>query len=1050
MKRIQLVTTLLLILTFYQNKTIAQLPPSINYYFCALNGTCFNEANNNNPNVSLILEEYSPQEALAHTIAFMIAHPQFTLVAPASQLYNCHGFAYSVFQGGEKLKIDWDDRICSFNGSNIESYIQINNNLIQTGDIATIVDPDDNGTYSIHSSIVVNSDTVISKWGHGPLFKHHKNDSWIASQTGLGISTQYVYYHRVINNEILGPETFNGTGTYTFYYDVLPTTCTWNVEPAAMFQVSSGSGSTANLSYKTPFEHLAPKATLTFTFSYGCDNHYNATKEIDLRIPTTTISGNAISESFVIDNNAVVTVTGKIKSNSNAKTIVPVGTKLVLDGGIMTSNGGVMWQGIEVWGNSSTHQATINGVCGQGFLELKNGAVIENAKCAVELWRPGYYSTTGGIIHASNAVFRNNAMAVRALYYTNHNPYTPSPIDYNAYFNNCSFVIDGSYLGMEAFVKHVVLLEIDGIEFKGCDFSANRSVSGVDPWCIGISSYDAGFTVTASCTTNNNPCPWEEMDHSTFTGLCAGITATGSGNNPHTFVVRDAVFNNNDYGVNVLNTNFPTINSNEFNIGGGGYCDFNYGICLRNCTSFCVEENHFQPVVNATETTVGVAIYHSNSVNDVYRNTFEDLLRGSLALGQNTNGQAGALQGLTYTCNVFDGNQRDIMVLQRDGAGDIQSQQGSSASPAGNRFLSSTFQIFNDGLNPTNITYYYDPNGLNETPTTSMLYRVTPQTANGTNYCNSHYGNNPVVKSPSEKAELASDYFSAYNAYLDLKRLYESHMDDSDTEDPTADNSPTAEMLQIGAQMAQYSHEYTLAAGDIIRSNLNDSVANSTELRTWLRNMHDIAADRMIISSYIQDGDSANAFALANTLPALYDLQGDQLTDHSGYIRLISLYQALHRSGRNIFQLTETETDLVRDMAENGTGVSQFMAEAIMEQITDRGKDACFIPELPNGGDESKGTMTHSNITEKEEKVLNVSVAPNPATTWTTVNYSLPKQGTKALLTLTNVLGVNVLSVELEGAQGSKVLDLRGLAAGVYVYTIRYEQFTEIGKLVIR
>ena len=385
MKRIQLVTTILLILAFYQNKTTAQLPPSTNYYFCALNGTCFNEANNDNPSVSLILEEYSPQEMLAHTISFMIAHPQYTLVAPASQLYNCHGYAYSVFQGGEKLKIDWDDRICSFNGSGTESYVQINNNLIQAGDIATIVDPNDNGTYSIHSSIVVNSDTVISKWGHAPLFKHHKNDSWIASHTGLGISTQYVYYRRVINNEILGPSTFNGTGTYTFNYDVLPTSCTWSVEPAAMFQVSSGTGYTANLSYKTPFEYLAPKATITYTFNYGCSNHYTATKEIDLRIPTTTVSGNAISDGFVIDNNSVVTVTGKIKSNKNAKTIVPVGTKLVLDGGQMTSNGGVLWQGIEVWGNSSTHQFPVNGVYGQGYLELKNGAVIENAKCAMDV-----------------------------------------------------------------------------------------------------------------------------------------------------------------------------------------------------------------------------------------------------------------------------------------------------------------------------------------------------------------------------------------------------------------------------------------------------------------------------------------------------------------------------------------------------------------------------------------------------------------------------------------------------------------------------------------
>jgi hypothetical protein len=39
--------------------------------------------------------------------------------------------------------------------------------------------------------------------------------------------------------------------------------------------------------------------------------------------------------------------------------------------------------------------------------------------------------------------------------------------------------------------------------------------------------------------------------------------------------------------------------------------------------------------------------------------------------------------------------------------------------------------------------------------------------------------------------------------------------------------------------------------------------------------------------------------------------------------------------------------------------------------------------------------------------------------------------------------------MELEGTQGNKVLDLRNFAAGVYVYTILYEQYTEIGKLAI-
>ena len=79
-------------------------------------------------------------------------------------------------------------------------------------------------------------------------------------------------------------------------------------------------------------------------------------------------------------------------------------------------------------------------------------------------------------------------------------------------------------------------------------------------------------------------------------------------------------------------------------------------------------------------------------------------------------------------------------------------------------------------------------------------------------------------------------------------------------------------------------------------------------MRTWLGNMNDIAADRMAISSYLQEGDSASAFALANTLPALYGLQGGQLSDHTDYLRLFQLHQTLNSTHRNVFQLTQEET----------------------------------------------------------------------------------------------------------------------------------------------
>ena len=1103
------------------------------YHYCAMNGTIFNQPPYGK--VRFENEEFSSQEAANCTALFQEMHPDCIVIEPSSKLYNCHGFAYSVFQGGEKLIIEWNNDLCSYNNSNIESFVQIPVNSVQPGDIATIINPNDNGTYSIHSSIVVNEDTLISKWGNQPLFKHYKYAPWIVQETHLGTDTYYVYYRRNINpsNQISGPYIFNGTGIYTFYPDILVSSCTWSIEPAAMFQVSSGTGYTANLSYKTPFEYLAPKATITFTFSYGCDNHYTVSKEFDLRIPTTTVSGNAVSEGFILDNNATVTVTGNIKSNKNAKTIVPVGTRLILDGGLMTNNDNNFWQGIEVWGNKDAHQFEINGCYGQGYLELKNGAVIENAKCAVELWRPEHYSTTGGIIHATDATFRNNAMAVRAVCYTNHSPYNNKETNYNGSFVNCSFVVNGDYLGTETFKKHVTLADVNGIGFLGCDFSANRSANGVHPYCIGISAYDAGFNVNTYCATSpSQPCPDAYLDRSTFTGLCAGISAASNGNHPRSFTVWGSVFTANDYGVKANSTDCPVICFNDFNIGSGAYCDYNYGVYLRNVAIFSIEENSFQSPTKSPATSVGIAVYDSHGFNDVYRNSFTNLSRANLAFGINvvdsSEQWAGSAQGLTYTCNTFSGNQRDLMVLQKGGAGDIQPLQGSSTCPAGNTFENSVFQIYNDGISPIN--YFYNSNASGETPNSSLLYRVTPVATTAVNNCFPHYGNGPVAKSPSEKAALESDYLAAYAAYLNLKQLYESRIDGGSTATQLADiNAATpADMWQLRArllglspyvsadvltaasdrsdvfsdpvlfeilaanpdelkkdslidylehkdnplpnymidmlrqvaagatartalesQMNQLQHDYCLAAGDIVRSNLNDSVANPEELRTWLGNMNDIAADRMAISSYLQEGDSTSAFTLANMLPELYGLEGERLADHSGYMQLIQLYQSLNSSGRTVYEMTETETAMVDSIAENGIGVSRGLAKNLRGQVLDTIMETCLdpgIPDLLEGGRESS---IIDAPTVNQAMGFTVSIGPNPATTWTVVDYALPAKMTKGSLVLTNALGVVMVATELEGSQGQKVLDLRGLANGVYLYTVRCGELVQTGKLVI-
>ena len=248
-------------------------------------------------------------------------------------------------------------------------------------------------------------------------------------------------------------------------------------------------------------------------------------------------------------------------------------------------------------------------------------------------------------------------------------------------------------------------------------------------------------------------------------------------------------------------------------------------------------------------------------------------------------------------------------------------------------------------------------------------------------------------------------------------------------------------------QMAEYRHEYTEAVYDIIRSILNDSIVNYTALRGWLGNLEDINADHAIIATYMEEGDSISAFTLAGLLPQLYELDGDELTDHFNYVQLLTLYQNLKQSERSVFEMTETEMMLVDDIANNGYGVSKSMAAAILDVLGEYSYTDCPVLSTTIG---SRGTYPsqEGQIWEKNME-LKVNLSPNPAVNWISVEYKLPDGCSEASFVITNALGIKKASVCLEGDQGCKVIDLTNMASGIYSCVLRCGSFVKTEKLVI-
>ena len=665
--------------------------------------------------------------------------------------------------------------------------------------------------------------------GNDPLFKHHKYDQWIVQLTNLNDTVHYVYYRRIINNQLTGPDVFHGTGTYQFIPNVTPSTCTWSVEPAELFQTSSGTGYTANLSYKTSPTRLATKARITFTFAYSCDNHYSVSKEFDLRIPTTTISGTAVSDGFIIDTNAVVTVTGLIKTNPEARTIVPAGSRLVVNGGSMKGNNGSLWSGIEVWGDSTLHQQQVNGAYLQGYLELKNGAVIENAVCAVNLQNPLDATTTGGIVHATGAVFRNNAKAVHIGHYTSIDPISGTEYNYNSWFRNCAFTVDQDYVGDTVFYSHASLDGANGVTFSGCGFSADRSVESVSTRCCGIDAYNARFSVNEYCNSAIRPCPEGTKVRSSFSGFHKGINAVGDGLQVTMPMVYNSDFTANDIGVFCRATGFAITVGNTVAMGDDAGCSV--GLYANGVTGLTVEENDFHtPAGNSMYTdTYGAVVIDSRTASDIYRNSFSDLSYGNLAIGQNavvtyTGGTPSATSGLTYTCNDNSGNMVDFHIADTRGTySGIQPTQGSPSTPAGNTFSGSRYHIYNGG--DYTITYYHNNAATGQTPANNKLHGVTAASATGSHSCQSHYGEQPSKGPDDGLADLEADFAEADSAFNALQRILTSRIDGGDTQAETAavnaahaDNVPTlkARLLALSPYLSRQVLLATAGRSDIL------------------------------------------------------------------------------------------------------------------------------------------------------------------------------------------------------------------------------------------
>ena len=736
-------------------------------------------------------------------------------------------------------------------------------------------------------------------------------------------------------------------------------------------------------------------------------------------------------DTFVLSREIVVDSLAGFTWQNKTVLCTPDCRIIIRPGGFMTVNHTTltsacpnrMWQGIEVTGNSTQQQINHN----QGRFIMENGSVIENAYTAVRnsLATDNAYTTTGGVIHVSSSVFRNNCRAVEL------NPYSYSAqpglvSDYASSFVKSTFTVNpqNNFTANDTvFTEHVKLSDVKGVTFEGCHFIDSLSVHTVGS--RGVYAEDAGLLLDTRCDAPypvDCECPENHATYSSFTGFTTAVEVNTTGN-PYPVTLNQVQFSNNVTGVRINGNNFATVTRNDFNLQNRPSNSNNIGLYLNNCSGYQVEGNRFHRASLPHQLiSTGIRVHNSGtSDNNIYRNIFDTLSYGIYVSGTNGN-SAGGLQML---CGDFSGNSTDIYLSAGKTA--VSPSQGSLQSSAGNTF-NGTVSYNIENTSSQNLAYYYTgrPDASDPYYPSLRTTNVLPYLSNSANPCTSTLcnGNGGMTKSLAEfqsdmdtytgsTQPLSDIYYTAVrtimsDTVLDLNELEQWHT--------AAQSANLANYANIGDPYSLTETRFMEGYAEIFAGNAEDvEMANYAEFH-------------------------AMKLSLANDNMDNQDNNNSQNSQNSPMI--------------NWYSLTESQIAQLQTIAERNTGRASVMAKGVLcffhgicyedDQLADVGAHA----GTPQQGDDTTGTRAKRSAMDTDNDAT-LSVYPNP--TDDVLFIELRGGAGIANMALYDLQGRVVGTRFIASATGaSATVNIRDIPAGVYVLRVTDTEGKEYHQKIVR
>lgn len=726
-----------------------------------------------------------------------------------------------------------------------------------------------------------------------------------------------------------------------------------------------------------------------------------------------------IRSNVLVQPGARLTIRCDVGLPADATITVKATGQLIVDGARLYNNcDGDYWGGITVEGTGSGTQSydPFTQSYSQGFLRINPGSVIEKARVGVacQTTGPGN-ATTGGIVRATGATFLNcQVRAVHIRDFQNISGITGLPSGSQCNFSGCDFVADGGYTGSftGSFQEMVRLDDVDGVQFTGaCNFT-NAVPAALTPTQndrgFGIHATNAGFSVTGKCNGNSLPCT--SYTKGTFTGFDRGILA-GSHSAFRTVTVSNAELTDNVVGIEGANIKNAYIVTNSFNVGCNlavtvpqpGMTPANRGLMLYKCTGYKVEGNTSTKYNGAgTVNPVGILVNASGELpNEVYRNGQSLLDIGNLSNGRNRHPDLQQDKGLQYLCNTNDSIAfHDFAVPKELGASGygIRGNQGASNLAAGNTFTSA-----NAGSNAelhiqngqNHINYFYFNQG-SQVPSKYDTLQVT-----GIDVL---FGNQCPSKLPSGKEQGG----------LSLQEKQQFQQD-------------------LGSLTGTIESK-TYAADMLVRNYLVDTTyTDFTEIKAILAQKGDLEARFGVVDVLIDEGKATQAQQSLAAIPNEFSLAGEALTEYNHFNALKSLQIAALQNGTSDEALVANNLAALTQLATAGPYLASVQAQVLLNGVN----GFTYTPDviLPSLEERENRAVPPAKPALKQEAAA-IDAQPNPAQHRTVFSYRLPKDAAKGTITVTDLDGREVATLQIKEPVGNVTWDIENIREGIYLYSL--------------